>query len=145
MAKSPKTNGNGNGSKPDSKSKRKQSGKGQGNNGNLLVGNPAWVKGKSGNPNGRPKNSECLTALLREEIEKIDPADLEGRTWKQKLVLATMRLACEGVPVAFKEAWERLEGKVTQPLGVDGADGMEVTFKIHAGDTNPVEGSERVQ
>ena len=138
MAKLPKTNGNGNGAKPRAKHAK--------SNGNLKnIEKTMWKPGQSGNPAGRKKNADCLTALLREEIEKIDPADLEGRTWKQKLVLATMRLACEGVPVAFKEAWERLEGKVTQPLGVDGADGMEVTFKIHAGDTNPVEGSNTVQ
>lgn len=96
-----------------------------------------WKKGQSGNPNGRPKKADCLTSLLREEIDKVAPEDAEGRTWKELLVIGTMRFALAGNATALKEIWERMDGKVTQPLGVDGADGMEVTFKIHTGNVNP--------
>ncbi|MBI4459468.1 MAG: hypothetical protein HY648_05360 [Acidobacteria bacterium] len=42
-----------------------------------------WKKGVSGNPKGRPKKEDSLTSLLQEEIEKICPADREGRRWKE--------------------------------------------------------------
>lgn len=79
-----------------------------------------FKKGQSGNPNGRKPNEHCLTALLRKEIETICPADKEGRTWAQLLVLATMRLAMAGNSTALKEVWERMEGKVTTPLEIEG-------------------------
>ena len=90
-----------------------------------------WKPGISGNPRGRPRNAECLTSLLKVEIEKLCPTDTDGRTWKELLVIGTMRLAIAGSATALKEVWERMDGKVTQLLGVDGADSMEVTFKIH--------------
>jgi len=42
-----------------------------------------WKPGQSGNPSGRPAKRECLTSLLKEEIEKVNPEDTEGRTWKK--------------------------------------------------------------
>lgn len=80
-----------------------------------------WLPGKSGNPKGRTPNKECLTSLLRAEIEKMCPQDKKGRTWKELIVLSTMTLAIKGHPGALKEVWERMEGKVTQPI--TGADG----------------------
>ena len=77
-----------------------------------------WKKGQSGNPNGRPPNASCLTALLREEIGRICPADKEGRTWAELLVVATMRLALAGNSTALKEVWDRLDGKVVVPVDV---------------------------
>ena len=55
-----------------------------------------WKPGQSGNPDGQPPKRECLTSLLKEEIEKVNPEDTEGRTWKELLVLATMQLALKG-------------------------------------------------
>ena len=113
----------------------------RGNNGNLR----SWKKGQSGNPAGRKPIKECLTSLLRIEIEKISPEDADGRTWKELIVISTMRLALQGNATAMKEVWDRIDGKITQPLGVDGADGMEVTFKIHQGDRNPIDEDDTVQ
>lgn len=76
--------------------------------------NTRWKKGTSGNPRGRPKKQDSLTKLLREELEKVCPADREGRKWKELLIRATLQLAMKGKPMAFKEVWERLEGKVPQ-------------------------------
>ncbi|MCH8320996.1 MAG: hypothetical protein IH790_08580 [Acidobacteria bacterium] len=42
-----------------------------------------WKPDQSGNPSGRPAKRECLTSLLKEEIEKVNPEDTEGRTWKK--------------------------------------------------------------
>lgn len=104
-----------------------------------------WKPGQSGNPNGRPRKAECLTSLLKEEIEKMCLSDKLKRTWKELLVIGTMRLAIAGNATALKEVWERMDGKVTQPLGVDGADSMEVTFKIHQGDRSPIDEDDTVQ
>jgi hypothetical protein len=46
------------------------------------MANPNWVKGKSGNPNGRPKKDRALTAILEREGGKtleIDGKSISGR------------------------------------------------------------------
>ena len=52
-----------------------------------------WKKGQSGNPAGRPKKEDSLTSLLKAEMERIDPSDAEGRTWNERIVVTTLRLA----------------------------------------------------
>jgi hypothetical protein len=91
-----------------------------------------WKKGTSGNPRGRPKKQDCLTQLLRDEIQKICPADREKRTWKALIVRATLQLAMKGNATALKEVWERLDGKVLQNerLQLGGADGKQVTIEV---------------
>ena len=75
-------------------------------------------KGEIRNPHGRPKKELCLTSLLKEELEKICPAEkANGRTWKEMIVLATMRLAISGKAEALKEVWQRTDGRVVQ--GID--------------------------
>src|SRR5262245_37311436 len=82
--------------------------------GNRPVGK-RFVKGQSGNPKGRPPKHECLTSLLKEELENISSADKEGRTWKELIVLATLKLAMKGNAAALREVWERVDGKVRHP------------------------------
>ncbi len=78
-----------------------------------------WKPDQSGNPDGRPPKRECLTSLLKEEIEKVNPEDTERRTWKELLVLATMQLALKGNRGALKEIWERMDGKVQQAVAFE--------------------------
>ncbi len=78
-----------------------------------------WKPGQSGNLDGRPPKRECLTSFLKEEIEKVNPEDTEGRTWKELLVLATMQLALKGNRGALKEIWERMDGKVQQAVAFE--------------------------
>lgn len=80
---------------------------------------PKWKKGQSGNPKGRPPKDLTLTSLLKDEIDKICPADKEGRTWRHLLVIATMRLAIKGESAALKEVWQRLDGRVPQQMDVN--------------------------
>uniref|UniRef100_A0A6M3JXB4 DUF5681 domain-containing protein n=1 Tax=viral metagenome TaxID=1070528 RepID=A0A6M3JXB4_9ZZZZ len=89
-----------------------------------------WGKGQSGNPKGRPVKGDCLTSLLKDEIEKICPDDKDGKTWKELIVIATMRLAIEGNKAALKEVWERVDGKV--PQAITGKDGgpLEATVSL---------------
>ena len=91
-----------------------------------------WKKGTSGNPRGRPKKQDCLTQLLREEIQRICPADRERRTWKELIIRATLQLAMKGNATALKEVWERLDGKVlqTEKLQLGGVDGKQVTLEV---------------
>jgi hypothetical protein len=74
-----------------------------------------WKPGQSGNPSGRPKGSGLL-GTLRKTIEKTCPADKKKRTWKELVVMATIQHAIKGNPAALREVWERLEGKLTQPI-----------------------------
>lgn len=78
-------------------------------------------KGEIRNPKGRPLKKDCLTSLLKEEIEKICPLDknTKKRTWKELIVIATMSLAIKGNATALKEVWERVDGKVSQPITGD--------------------------
>ena len=82
------------------------------NTGNLRP----WKPGESGNPKGRPPKSESLTSLLRAELEKVNPDDAEGRTWRELLILATVRLAVQGNKTALTEVWNRSDGKVAKEV-----------------------------
>ena len=75
-----------------------------------------WKPGESGNPRGRPPKQESLTSLLKEELDRISPEDTEGRTWRELIVLATLRLACQGNRAALQEIWNRSDGKVTKEI-----------------------------
>ena len=90
-----------------------------------------WRKGQSGNPKGRPKKADCLTSLLKEEIEKVDPEDKDGRTHMEMIVDATMRLAKNGNATALKEIWERMDGKVRDKLELTG--GAELVQRLTEG------------
>jgi hypothetical protein len=80
-----------------------------------------FQKGQSGNPRGRPKNENSLTALLRKEIHKICPEDRQNRTYGELIVQATIRLAMKGNATALTLVWGRLDGKVPpaviEPVG----------------------------
>ena len=105
----------------------RKSPKGSGNVTNLK----SWKKGQSGNPKGRPRKEDCLTSLLKEEIEEICPKDKEKRTWKELIVLATMQLAMKGNATALKEIWERMDGKVRDKLELTG--GAELVQRLIEG------------
>ena len=92
-----------------------------------------FIKGQSGNPKGRPPKHECLTSLLKEELGKVNASDKEGRTWKELIVIATLRLAMKGNPAALREVWDRVDGKVRQDLGVEVDLHSEITRRLQAG------------
>ncbi len=90
-----------------------------------------WKKGQSGNPKGRPKKTDCLTSLLAEEIDKVDPEDKHKRTWRELIVIATMRLAIKGNAAALKEVWDRMDGKVKDEVEMTG--GVDLVQLLIAG------------
>ncbi len=91
-----------------------------------------WKKGTSGNPQGRPKKDRSLTSLLKTEIEKICPADKEGRTWGELVVRATLQLSLKGHAAALREVWERVDGKIMQmgKLEVASSETRHITVKV---------------
>ncbi len=91
----------------------------------------SWKKGQSGNPKGRPKKADCLTSLLKEEIQKISPTDVEKRTWLELIVLATMQLAIKGNAAALREVWDRMDGKVKDEVEMTG--GVDLVQLLIAG------------
>ncbi len=87
-----------------------------------------FMPGRSGNPDGRPK-SRPLTRALAKLAEGKVPSNatgilqpLRGKRWADVMAAGLASAAAEGNPAAFKEAADRLEGKVPTPItGTDGA------------------------
>lgn len=76
----------------------------------------AWEQGQTGNPNGAPKRAKIWREAIERAIkrrEQDDPLALE------RLATAFIRKVEEGDVSAIKEFGDRLDGKVTQPIGGD--------------------------
>ncbi len=86
----------------------------------------SWTKGKSGNPNGRPKGALALKTLFRmvldHEHEVKDAAT--GQILKKKgielVINKHFRKALEGDMSAIKEVYDRYDGKVAQTIVKEG-------------------------
>ena len=94
---------------------------------NSLANLRPFQNGNKANPKGRPPKDVSLTSLLKVEIEKVPPGEKQGRTWRQLLVLAWLSGAMKNA-VLMKELLDRLEGKVTQPIGGEG--GGEIILRV---------------
>ncbi len=76
-----------------------------------------WQKGAaSPNPTGRKKGAGITDALLA-IMAQVD--DKTGLTGAQEIALATFKLAKKGHPIALREVWERIEGKVKVEIDVN--------------------------
>ena len=80
-----------------------------------------WKPGQSGNPKGRPKNTVYLSEMLREQLDQV-PETIDGepntRTWRDLICDSILRAAVMGSqPAITKELLDRIEGKVTIPVG----------------------------
>lgn len=76
----------------------------------------SWKPGQSGHPQG-----ESLLACLQRMVEKpVTKPDAKTAPAKELIVYQTIVGAITGKPTQFKETWERLEGKVTQPIAGEG-------------------------
>ena len=80
---------------------------------------PAWKKGQSGNPNGRPPKGKALTEELRLLLErKVWPFDKTARE------LIVIRLFHEGFShgdvKALQYIFDRLEGRPAQSMELTG-------------------------
>ena len=75
----------------------------------LKEGRNSWKPGQSGNPAGRQKGIKYISEALR---ELLDPATAD------KLAKELIKRAGES-DSAITIVFERTEGKVTQPIGID--------------------------
>lgn len=89
-----------------------------------MVGRP-FQPGQSGNPNGRPKSKPFKDALQRALKAAGDDKDA-----LELIAQALAAKAMSGDVPAIKELADRLDGKVTQPIGGDDESPITVVNKI---------------
>jgi hypothetical protein len=90
-------------------------------------GNPAWKKGVSGNPKGRPKKADCLINCLKDELER---KGSDGLTNEQHIAAILVIKAMQGDMTAIKLAFEYTAGKPAQAISVSGDDGGPVRIVV---------------
>lgn len=82
--------------------------------------------GQSGNPKGRPRRDTFLTQHLIAELNSID---LATEVTRGRNVIRALIGKAEGGDVgAAKEVYDRIEGKVTQPIGGDEENPLVLTL-----------------
>lgn len=74
-----------------------------------------FVKGKSGNPSGRPKSK--LNSLLAKELTKRFKG--ERQTNEEAIAKKVVEMARAGDKDCIELIWTRMEGKVAQPIQGD--------------------------
>ena len=76
-----------------------------------------FVKGnKEGNRNGRPKKSNCVSDLLRNKGDELQP---DGKTKLQAVIESLYAKAESGDLKAIDMIFDRVEGKPAQKLEVE--------------------------
>lgn len=81
-----------------------------------------FQKGQVANPNGRPPKDYSITSIIKSMLDlPVDAAlpGADGKTWRQLIARAILYGSAKGNPTMIKELLDRLEGKVTQPIGGD--------------------------
>ena len=75
-----------------------------------------FIKGQSGNPNGRPKIGQSMTDLLRKELNKqgADKVPL-----KKKIVETLINRAIDGDSLCLKYIFDRLDGKPNETIAAN--------------------------
>lgn len=80
--------------------------------------------GKSGNPKGRPKGTDTLSALLKRlGEEELDGSDMDKR---EAIMRKVYKLAFDGQPWAVQFIADRTEGKPNQKIDIEQHDPAEV-------------------
>ena len=85
-----------------------------------------FVKGVSGNPNGRPKKDICIPEILRGLLGEQSTVDVK-KTRLEQICFKAITLAEDGDKDARNWIAERTEGKPVQTIGLEG--GIEITIK----------------
>jgi len=106
---------------------RKGIGKGNHPNSRAALKKHGFKPGQSGNPKGGPCKEHSITHKQREMLPLPCPYSKKGETWLEWLADRGMALAGEN-PAYYRELMDRLEGKVTQPIG--GEDGGPIEVSI---------------
>ena len=83
-----------------------------------------FVKGKSGNPNGRPPAGWTLAESMRDFLTGKDPKTKKERL--QEFIEDTYKHAKAGDPTSKKLIWNYIDGMPAQPIDVT-SKGKELT------------------
>jgi len=96
-----------------------------------------FVKGQSGNPEGRPIGAKNFTTKVREALENL--ADGTADT-NEKILIKTIikRAAVDGDVGMIRTVWEQLDGKPLQRTELSGTDGSPLKIEVikYADDNN---------
>lgn len=101
------------------------------NNENLIP----FVKGKSGNPNGRPKGVQNSKTRLLRLLELVTTTknpvtgELEEFTIAEQLDMKVIAKAMKGDLNAYKELFDRLEGRAKQSTEIELSGGMNIVWE----------------
>ena len=83
--------------------------------------------GESGNPTGRPPGSISLVAILKRQLEKIDP--LYDKSTAEALIEQYLQKAMEeGDGQAIRDMMDRTDGKPTNRHEIEG--NVEIHFDV---------------
>jgi len=84
---------------------------------------PAWKKGQSGNPNGRPKGALSSKTILNRFLSLVEKGvknpvtgEFEDMTVAEVMNLSIIAKARKGDLSAYREVLDRLEGKPQQNI-----------------------------
>jgi hypothetical protein len=80
------------------------------------VGKPNFVKGVSGNPNGRPKKGTALTDILKMLLDKPATDSPDAPKVKELVMQKLVSLALDGDMVAIKYLSDRIDGTPVQTV-----------------------------
>lgn len=89
---------------------------------NPIPGNKPFKKGKSGNPNGRPKKLPELDKLLADVLGE----EKDGKTAAQAILMALRAKAAKGDVRAAELLLDRGWGKVAQTINLPGSHVIQV-------------------
>jgi len=90
-----------------------------------------WEPGRSGNPNGRPKKTRCLTHALTEYGKRIvDAPEGQKATLQELLVKTLWNLALGGDLMAIKYIFDRIDGKPVETMILPGMQQASGKIKI---------------
>ena len=92
----------------------------------------SFQKGKSGNPNGRPKAKYTWAILLEQALaeQHADKVTGETKTLKEWITRIAIKEASKGNMVAIKMIWDRMDGLPKQSTEISGHEGQPIEIKF---------------
>jgi len=93
------------------------------------VGNPNWVKGVSGNLNGRPKGIS-ITSMVKDKLKEC-PEGTDKKTYADLVIQAILKKALKDNDTnMLKTIWSYIDGMPTQKIGGDPENPIQAEVKI---------------